>query len=267
MPSPFPGMDPYIEGQAWGDFRHSLIVALSEAIVAQVRPRYVARIEARFYLEHLHEDEPAGVDPDLTIVASPGDEALAEGMNRGPATDTVARVTLTLPIPERQRDLFLTVRERESMEVVTVIEVLSPSNKRPGSDGRREYLSKRESVLVGPAHLIELDLLRGGERLPTVETLPPADYYAFVSRKRDRPKVEVYHWSLRQQLPLITVPLAGGDPEVPLDLQAAFTNVYDRAGYDYSLSYRHPVEPPLGDEDAAWAQQVLTATSSTDPAA
>ena len=143
------------------------------------------------------------------------------------------------------------------MEVVTVIEVLSPGNKRPGSDGRREYLNKRETVLRSPAHLLELDLLRGGERLPTIEALPRADYYAFVCRARRRPLAEVYPWTLYQPLPSIPVPLAQGDPEIALDLQAVFTTVYDRAGYDYALDYAQPVAPPLSEDEQAWCAAIL----------
>ena len=115
MPSPFPGMDPFIESQRWTSFHDRFIVSLGDALVPQVRPRYVVDVGERVYLE---------------------------------------------------REIFLTLRDRASNEVVTVIEVLSPSNKRPGSDGRKEYLEKRNQVLMSTAHLIELDLLRGGERLP-----------------------------------------------------------------------------------------------------
>ena len=111
-------------------------------------------------------------------------------------------------MPERKRQAFLTIRERETMTVVTVLEVLSLDNKRSGSDGRREYLRKREAVLESDVHLVELDLLRAGTRLPTVEPLPPGACYAYVSRADRRPQVEVYAWTLRQSLPTIPVPLA-----------------------------------------------------------
>jgi hypothetical protein len=112
-------------------------------------------------------------------------------------------------------------------------------------------------VLKSNAHLSELDLLRGGERLPTNEPVPPADYYVFVCREHRRPRAELYPWSLRQPLPIIPMPLKDGDPDVALDLQTLITTVYDQACYDISLDYRRPVEPPLREEDAAWAQQLL----------
>lgn len=239
MASPFPGMDPFIEGQIWEDFHHALVEAIRESMIPRVRPRYLVRVEER-----------------------EGGEAPAGGATATATLVGIAPVMRTVPMPERQREAFLTVRERDTMEVVTVIELLCPGNKRGGSDARHEYLAKREAVLLSATHLVELDLLRRGERLPTIETLPAGDYYAFVCRGQRRPKAEVYFWSLRQRLPTIPVPLAGNDPDVMLDLQAAFTAVYDRAGYDYSLDYRRPVEPPLSDNDIAWAQQLLAAAAS-----
>jgi hypothetical protein len=144
--------------------------------------------------------------------------------------------------------------------VVTVIELLSPWNKSL-SGGCSEYLVKRSDIFETLSHLVELDLLRGGQRLATREPLGPADYYAFVCRKQRLPRVEVYAWSLRDRLPVIPVPLAVGDPDVPLDLQAAFTKTYDRSGYDYSLDYSLPVEPPLEASLSEWVRSVAEHTS------
>jgi hypothetical protein len=258
MPSSFPGMDPCIESQVWQDFHHGLIEVVRESLSSRVRPRYVVRVEERVYVER-QPDARRVVVPDVTMLERQAREGPAEEIGATAPAVSGASVVLTLPMPERRREAFLTIRERETLEVVTDIEVLSPDNKRAGSDGRREYLRKREAVLESEAHLVELDLLRGGERLPTLEPLPPAAYYVFVSRATRRPKVEVYPWTLRQPLPTIPVPLAGDDPDVALDLQSSFTTVYDRAGYDYSLNYRQPIEPPLSDVDAAWVRQILAA--------
>jgi hypothetical protein len=255
MPSAFPGMDPFIEGHRWEDFHTRLIPALSDALVPLVRPRYVVQVEERVYLEHTPLEEAPFLRPDV-FVAEREDGGSREGA--GTASTVAAGVEiLTLPLPERRRELYLTLRDRESRAVVTVLELLSPSNKRRGSDGRREYLRKRDELLGSAAHLVELDLLRGGDRLPTVEPLPPGDYYAFVSRERRRPKVEVYHWTIRGPLPTVRVPLAGNDPDLSLDLQAVFTDAYDRAGYDYSLNYNANIEPPLEEPDAVWARELL----------
>ena len=118
-------------------------------------------------------------------------------------------------------------------------------------------------MIESATHLVELDLLRGDARLPTVEPLLPAAYYAFMSRADCRPHVEVYPWTLRQPLPTIPVPLAGDDADVALDLQAVFATVYDRAGYTDSLDYRSPIDPSLSAADNAWVQQLLAAASSS----
>ena len=261
MPSPFPGMDPFIEGQKWADFHHECIAVIRESLVRCVRPRYEVSVEERIYIEHGPHERAELIRPDVTVAEHQVREPTSEHPTTSVTAVAVAPIVLHVPVPERVREAFLTIRERETMAVVTVIEVLSPGNKRADSDGRREYLHTRDEVLLSYTHLIELDLLRGGERLPTLEPLPCSAYYAFICRQQRRFQAEVYAWSLRQPLPPIPVPLAGADPDVMLDLQAIFTIVYDRAGYDYALNYRRTLEPPLNDADAAWAQQILGATA------
>ena len=255
MPSRFPGMDPYLEGQVWKEFHNNLISEIQAALVPRLRPRYVVRFEERVYVEHEPNGASHYIIPDVTIVE--GTSTFAPMSGGGTATVTQP-VAIPVVMPEEVRELYLEVRLRETHEVVTVIEVLSPDNKRTGSDGRREYLAKREIVLKSPAHLIEIDLLRGGTRLPMARPLPPADYYVFVHRTQRRPIADVWHFTLRDRLPTILVPLAGNDPDVPLDLQAVFSAVYDRAGYDYSVDYQHGTLPLLNEEEAAWAQEILT---------
>jgi len=259
MGSVFPGMDPYIEGQAWEDFHLRFVGELSSFLVPQVRPGYVVRAERRVYVEHYTEHLPEHIRPDVTIIGD-SEQPWQSDRTSTERTETAGSpVLLSVPMPEEIREPYLTIRLRETGEVVTVIEVLSPGNKRPGADGRREYLGKREAVLGSYTHLVELDLLRAGERLPTIEPLPPGDFFAFVCRRGRRPRAEVYAWSLRQPMPIVPVPLAGDDPDAKLDLQAVFTSVYDRSGYDYSLDYGRSPVPPLGDDDAAWAGSLLSA--------
>jgi Protein of unknown function (DUF4058) len=138
--SPFPGMDPFIESQAWKDCHHALISVIRDALTRRVVPRYVVRVEERDYLEHQPEDLQGVIESGVVVVEQ-----------QGPS------VTHSAPMPERKREAFLTVRLRETMDVVSVIEVLSPTNKRPGSDGRQEYLKKREEVLLSAAYAYSLD--------------------------------------------------------------------------------------------------------------
>jgi hypothetical protein len=156
-----------------------------------------------------------------------------------------------MPSPFPGVDPFLESQRWEDFQL------LSPWNKTPEA-GVAEYLTKRANVLYSSANLVELDLLRGGQRLPTVEPLQAGDFYAFVSRPRRRPEVDVYAWTLRDPLPTLPIPLDEADPDVLLDLQTAFTTTYDRAGYDYSLDYAEAVQPVLSMEDSQWVQSRLT---------
>jgi hypothetical protein len=259
MPSPFPGMDPFIEGQRWTSFHDRFIVNLGDTLVPQVRPRYVVDVGERVYLENAPEGAPPFLGPDVMVTEPRQVEAAPEGGIAVATAPVIRPTTVPVPMPQREREIYLVLRDRASNQVVTVIEVLSPSNKRPGSDGRKEYLEKRHQVLLSTAHLIELDLLRGGERLPALRPLPPGDYYAFVLRAGRRPLADVYSWSLQDALPRLPIPLTGDDPDVWLDLPAAFAATYERGGYDYSLDYTAAVEPPLDAASADWVHELLAA--------
>ncbi|HEY3997590.1 MAG TPA: DUF4058 family protein [Candidatus Xenobia bacterium] len=254
MPSPFPGMDPFIEGQDWKGFDLQFIGSLQASMAPKLHPAYVVLVEERVYLEKGAEPEQPYIRPDVTVA-----EAAGEGRSRGPvasATGAVAPIVVTLPIPEKVTERWLTIRRRDTRDVVAVIEVLSPGNKRSGSDGRQEYLAKRAGVLASQTHLVELDLLRGGLRLPTVTLLPEADYYAFISRGTTRPSAHVYPWRLRDALPVIPIPLLEGDADVAVDLQGIFLDTYERSGFQWSIDYTKPIAPPLSTADEAWVREL-----------
>ncbi len=258
MPSPFPGIDPFIECQKWRGFHSTFIPEVAAALTRQVRPRYVIDIEENVYVSRDDGDLIRIVAPDLAIVQRDGWRDSADGMVAVAAEPTI----LTFPEVDPIEEPFLVIRSRDGDEAVTVIELLSPTNK-SSRDGRTEYLSKRNQVLHSNSNLVELDLLRGGQRLPTVESLPKGDFYAFVTRVDRRPKVEVYSWPLERRLPTIPIPLAEGDPDVLLDLQAVFDSTYDRAGYDYSLKYSKPITPELTAAQIEWVQQQLASVKAS----
>ncbi len=158
-------------------------------------------------------------------------------------------------VPESVLHFSVEIRDRLERRLVTAIEVLSPTNKR--GDGREEYLEKRDRILRSQAHLVEIDLLRRGRRVPMERPLPPAPYYVYVGRQEMRPVTDVWPIHLDQPLPQIPIPLLAGDADVMLDLQMALTAVYDLSDYGLEIDYSRPPEVPLTPEQAAWVDQHL----------
>ena len=254
MKCPFPGMDPFLEGQKWRGVHHGLISAIQLRLVPQLRPAYIVDVEESVYLAR-DDDQERWLEPDVAI-----SESVAWSSEASGETAVIAEpVVRTLPKPRKVRQAYLTILTAKGREVVTVIEVLSPWNKT--GDGYREYLDKRDDLLGTPVNLIELDLLRGGRRLPTCEPLPPGDFFALVSRGVRRPEVDVYAWRLRQPLPKIPLPLAEGDADLSLDLQSLFQVTYDQAGFDYSLDYDAKVVPALSETEMEWVRSTLEANA------
>lgn len=252
MPSPFPGVDPFVEGPDWEDFHHTFITELKTQLVPLVRPKYVVRTDLRVYQQTPLDDDLTLSKPDVGLYQQLPTATLPVVESPEPDEPLVA----LLPMPEEIQEAYITLRRKDDDRLVTVIEILSPSNKRAGSTGRAEYLQKRDRHLVADTHLVEIDLLRGGERLPMASSLPLADYYVFVSRGDRRPECDLYRWTLRQKLPSIRLPLADGDPDIVIDLQRVFTHAYDVSGYDYSLDYAR-VLPSVRSEDAGWIAERL----------
>ena len=260
MPSPFPGMNPYLEHPfTWKDFHDTYIPALRAALMPQVGPRgYFVRIDENVAIRDAwrEDEEPAGrPDVFVTRVKAVG------GRKRAAGPAVAAPVVAELPRRiDTIRFPYLEVIDRKRDQVVTVIELLSPSNKEPGDD-RAAFMAKRRRLLAANTSYVEIDLLRGYGRLP-LRKLPACDYYALVSRPADRPKVGVWPVGLRDRLPVVPIPLRPGEPEPTVDLQAVLDAVYDGAGYAFDI-YREPPKPPLSAADAAWAREVLAAAGVT----
>src|SRR5262245_7503500 len=257
MPSPFPGMDPYLEDpRLWPDVHNEIITEARAALARQLRPRYYVRIENRTYISH--EDDPGrDVYPDLRISKkrSRGNGG-RKGSNGAKAPPIAEPEVLTTLLDEERREPYLQIFDSDGRQVVTVIEVVSPSNKIAGSEGRHSYQQKKSDVLASPSHWMEIDLLRTGT--PVLSRLArPFDYLVHVSRADKRPKGSVWRIMLAQPLPVVGVPLKGADPDAPLDLQQVLNSAYDRAGYDITIDYRRPPAVPLTREQARWANQLL----------
>jgi Protein of unknown function (DUF4058) len=254
MPSRFPGMDPFIEDQEWEDFHSTFNTVMRERLAPGVEPRYIVRVERRVYVEHGLENDDQVRWADVSVLWSGTDASVATAPSAATTTSLVPVECLLLG-PQERRETYLVIREVPSMEIVTVIETLSPANKRASSDGREQYLAKRQEILQSRTNLVELDLLRGGKRLP-VSGLPHGDYFALVSRGHRRPRTDVFHWTLRQSLPTIPIPLKQDEPEVPLDLQSVFTTVFDRARYQLSLNYSTKPALKLSESDEKWMREL-----------
>jgi hypothetical protein len=165
-------------------------------------------------------------------------------------------VELLSPIPEQVPLLSVEIRDVAERRLVTIIEILSPVNKR--GEGLRDYVDRRTELLGTRTHLLEVDLLRQGTRIPLVGELPLAAYYVYLSRVQRRPRTQVWPIQLRDRLPTVPAPLLPPDPDVPLDLQAAVKACFDLVGYERLLDYAAPPPPPpLGDDDMAWVAEVL----------
>jgi len=158
------------------------------------------------------------------------------------------------------REAYLEIRDMASKEVVTVIEVLSPANKRPGK-GREMYEEKRDQVFGSRSHLVEIDLLGSYEPLPVFGNDIEGNYRILVSRADCRPMADLYLFNLPDAIPAFPLPLRGGDAEPIVDLQGLLNEVYDRAGYDFTLDYTPDPVPPLSESDAVWADSLLRETS------
>jgi Protein of unknown function (DUF4058) len=224
MPSPFPGVDPYLENpEFWSEVHNRLIVAIADSLSPHLRPKYRVAIEKRVYN---NEDSLLVGIADVAILprATP-----AQSTATLPARHKTP-IQITVPIAEEVRESYLKIREVASGQVITVIEILSPKNKRSGV-GRTAYEKKRQQVLSSATHLIEIDLLRGGTQMPLLGTAP-LTYYILVSKANQRPLADLYPFGLQEEIPIFAVPLASGESEPEVDLQVLLNEVYDRASLD-----------------------------------
>jgi hypothetical protein len=253
-------MDPYLEHPAfWSSFHTRLIVAIAEAIEPQLSPHYYVEVESRTYQSDEGEEELLIGIPDAIVFAKQEDIPSSQmpcaqetGVATQPRPETVA-----VPMPIEVKERYLEVREMGTDEVITVVELLSPKNKRTG-EGRTAYEKKRRLVLGSETHLVELDLLRGSKPMTILGTRSLSPYRILISRSQQRPKADLYSITLEQPLPNFPIPLKPDEPEPSVPLQAVFDRVYERARYGSRIDYRQPVPPPkLSEADQHWMDALL----------
>lgn len=253
MPSPFPGMDPYLEAQVnWPDFHGSVMTYLRDQLAAVLPEDYVARMEEQVRLE-APDEETEVIRPDV-LVARQRDSLRSSEPRAGVSTLEPVAVPFPKTHPEFIRQRRVEIRRLPELSLVTVIEVLSPDDKI--GEGRRDYLGRRTIFLEQAVHLVEIDLLLGGRRLPMGAALPSGDYYAFVARVEHWPSCDVYAWTVRDRLPTIPIPLRLPDPDVSLDLAAPVRTAYDRGLYGRTTDYNVALPLPLDEESRAWAEGI-----------
>ena len=258
MSRPFPGFDPYLElPPFWGDFAPTLLASIRNQLLDRLLPDYDVRMEEYLMLTSEEGERLHRLEPDITI-STP--HWWSDGSGGATAVIEPATSEMEYPETERQTQRHLQIIHQATERDVTVLELLSPTNKAPGQEGGQgEYLKKRTEFLVSGCNLMELDLLRGGRRLPMSKPLPPGDYFALVGRVHREPRCQVFGWPLRAKLPSIPVPLLPDDPEATLDLDAAFATAYEPSHYPRRLPYRMPLVPPPSDRDAGWIREGLVA--------
>lgn len=256
MESPFPGMDPYLQ-QYWRDVHHSLITYARDQLQPNLPTELRARVEERVFVES-EETEYRAFYPDVHVV----ERGARPQPVPAPKSDVAVDDPLVIHLDDEplSQGYIEIIDAGSGSRVITVIELLSPSNKAPG-EGQDLYLQKQREVRAARASLVEVDLTRGGRRVMTLppERIPPSHrttYQVCVQRGWAQQKVEVYRAPLDRRLPVIRVPLRETDPDALLDLQALIDQCYRNGRYD-DLNYQAQPAPPLDSHDAAWADELL----------
>jgi hypothetical protein len=254
----FPGMDPYLEDpNLWPGVHAALVIYIRDQLQPLIEPRYIAAVEERVYLEGPGRE----IIPDVWIArepASSGGVAVAEAPSEGPEV-------LVVPGLEVHESYINILDRATGQKIVTVIEVVSPTNKASGA-GRDSYVEKQLEIRHSDTHLVEIDLLRGGQHVVAAPSdwlrrLGAYDYVIGIERSGHRGRFEVYRCALRNALPVIAIPLAGSDPDVLLNVREVMKKVYDAGRYRARIDYTQPCFPPLADQDQAWANERIRASS------
>jgi hypothetical protein len=264
MKSPFPGVDPYIEACGlWEGFHSHLVEAIYQAIAKMLPSGYVVDTAVRSYIVLLESEGKADhlATPDVAVI-EPADRKKLRKKKGGVAVAEPAEaadsVQMRAFVTEKFEETFVEIyAEREGHTLVTTIEVLSPSNKRRNTEGWQEYERKRQAMLLGRANFVEIDLLRGGDKMPMLDPWPNSPYTLPVCRRVNAPYCRVWRAHFRSPLPGIPVPLLDPDPDLRLDLQPLLDSIYALGRYDQRIDYTQSLTPALSNDDEAWVREQL----------
>ena len=255
MPSPFPGMDPYLEGYLWPDVHNALASKIRQQLAPQLQPCFVARLEVYVVEDTFPESDVGIVYPDVEVMhvrAQPQPSAIP-----GPGSIAVTPAPVTLPVLQSVPVRMATVEiwDTAHNQLITCIEILSPVNKR--NPGLEKYRQKRRRLYQAGIHLLELDLLRRGQR-PFDQPRLPTVAYAIALTRSHSSTIDIWPLTLKDRLPTVPVPLLDPAPDAVLDLAGVLTAIYDEAFYGLSIDYTQAPPPPqLSEEDVSWVQSML----------
>jgi len=250
-------MDPYLEGEMWQEFQGTFIHAIRAQLMPRLRPRYVALVEKRYVVDRPAlgvldlPPEQRVLYPDIHIrkVRETAELYQAQGIS-------APTVSLSSPMDEEVPVLSLAIQDVAERRLVTIVEFLSPVNKR--GEGAREYIERRNDLMRMNTHLLEIDFVRRGGRIPLEGNVPQAPYYVYLSRFTERPTTHLWAVQLRKPLPVVPLPLLPPDEDVPLDLQGALDASFELVGYEQLMDYESPPPPPAFNEsDANWIAERL----------
>ncbi len=256
MPSPFPGMNPYLESALWPDVHNALASKIRAFLVPQLRPKYAARLEIYVVEDTSPESEIGILYPDVEVLQIRQRPSLLEPDTRQSNIATTP-VPLTLPViqPVAVRVPTIEIRDTTNNVLVSCIEILSPVNKR--EPNITDYRKKRQRLYNANVHLVEIDLLRRGTRPFNHPRIPSVPYLVTLTRAGSG-VIDLWTLTLQDILPTIPVPLREPDPDAVLDLQAALNAIYDEAGYDLSIDYtQSPPPPAFNESDIEWILSTL----------
>ncbi|MBK7409555.1 MAG: DUF4058 family protein [Saprospirales bacterium] len=241
MSSPFPGMDPYLEGYLWPDVHQRLAGVIADLISPQIVPDYVVRLSMYTVADTDPEEDVGIMYPDVEVMRKKSRTKEPEPVYTAPPVLTDPSISIPSLGPLEVRIPVIEIRDRKGNNLITAIEVLSPVNKR--KPGLEPYREKRHRLHEAGVHLLEIDLIRRGER-PFVHPMVPHAHYLALLTRAGVGKTDVWAFNLQDSLPVLPVPLKAPDPDARLDLGAALRTIYERGRYDLSINYEEAPPPP-----------------------
>ncbi len=255
MPSPFPGRDPWLEGEeVFPNLHGRLIIAVQDALNAALPPGYVATSKNRVWV-----DPELQREPDVALF---GRDHVPNG-NGGTAVALAGLTAIGQEITsEPPEEAYLEILSARGKRLVTAFEVISLTNKRAGEQGRKTYQDKQHEYWLSNVNLVEIDLLRRGPHVSATplhllrEKMGAFDYHVSVVMPGMRPSHHAAGIKMADRLPTFAIPLDPGVPPITIDLQPMIELAYDRGRYTELFSYRDPCNPPLTPEQQAWAEGI-----------